>query len=234
MEEHRSDILFRALRDDLLADRWFAGERLPSERALAEQHGVNRVTVRAAIGRLTALGLVTVRRGDGIRASGVRETGSLDLITHLLEASQAGVVPLDVVRDLLAVRRMGAAEAVAMASQRASEADVAELKRLAAQQATCADDEQAFREGDIAFGRAVLRAGGNLALELLLNTVERFYSARPEIGDALLADPTTTMASYFVTIALIEQGDAEAARGAVRAALEPIDATALLRLEGNS
>ncbi len=234
MEEHRSDILFRALRDDLLADRWSAGERLPSERALAEQHGVNRTTVRAAVGRLAALGLVTVRRGDGIRASGVRETGSLDLISHLLEASQAGIVPLDVVRDLLEVRRMGAAETVALACQRASEADVAELKQLAARQAGCTDDEEAFREGDLAFGRAVLRAGGNLALELLLNTIERFYRARPEIGDALLADPTTTMASYFATIALIEQGDPGAARRTIREALEPIDAAALRRLEGDS
>ena len=234
MNENVTEKLFRKLRDELLAGDWEAGERLPSERALAEQHGVNRVSVRGAVGRLVALGLVTVKRGDGIRATGVRETGSLDLLGHLLAASESRAVPLDVVRDLLEIRRMAAAEAVALACSRAAEDDVVELKRIAAQQAQQIDAAGAFRAGDVAFARAVLTAGGNVALQLLLNTIERFYVARPEIGEALLADPAITLSSYYVTIALIEGGDPGTARDVVRDALEPVDAAALERLEGMS
>jgi DNA-binding FadR family transcriptional regulator len=230
MSEHRADTLFRELRDALLAGRWDAGERLPSERALAEAHGVNRVTVRAAVGRLVALGLVTVRRGDGIRAAGVRQTGSLDLLSHLLDAAESGELPLDVVRDLLQVRRMVAAEAVALACSRATDEDLRRLRDLAAEQASRAGDPDTFRAGDVAFGRAVLQAAGNLALELLLNTIERFYAARPEVGDALLAEPATPMASYWAVIGLIEHGDGDGARTAVRRALEAVDAAALCRL----
>ncbi len=230
MGERRADRLFRELRDELLGGRWEAGQRLPSERALAQEHGVHRGTVRAAVARLVALGLVTVRRGDGIRAAGVRRAGSLDLLSHLLEASEGGEAPLDVVRDLLEVRRMVAAEAVALACARATEEDLRRLRALAAEQAMQAGDGAAFREGDVAFGRAVLRAAGNLALELLLNTIERFYAARPEIGDALLADPASTVASYWAVIALVERGDGDAARVAVRGALEAVDAAALERL----
>ncbi len=232
MSENITEKLFRTLRDELLAGRWEAGERLPSERALAEEHGVNRVSVRGAVGRLVALGLVTVKRGDGIRATGVREAGSIDLIGHLLEASEKRDVPLDVVQDLLEVRRMAASEAVALACARATDEDVATLKRLAADQAACMDDPAAFAAGDVAFARAVLAAGRNMALQLLLNTIERFYAARPEVGRALLADPAVTLASYYATLSLIENRDPDRARATVREALEPIDAVALKQLEG--
>ena len=232
MSESITEKLFRTLRDELLAGRWEAGQRLPSERALAEEHGVNRVSVRGAVGRLVALGLVTVKRGDGIRATGVSEAGSIDLIGHLLEASQQREVPLDVVRDLLEVRRMVAAEAVALACARATDEDLASLKHLAAQQATRMDDPEALAAGDVAFARAVLAAGQNMALQLLLNTIERFYAARPEVGRALLAAPAVTLASYYATLSLIENRDPERARATVREALEQVDAAALQRLEG--
>jgi len=234
MSENITEGLFRKLRDQLLAGEWEAGERLPSERALAEQHGVNRVSVRGAVGRLVALGLVTVKRGDGIRATGVREAGSLDLLGHLLEASESRAVPLDVVRDLLEIRRMVAAEAVALACLRGTEDDLVALKDIAARQAQRMDDVDAFSTGDVAFARAVLAAGGNVALQLLLNTIERFYVSRPEIGEALLSDPALTLSSYYATIALIEGGDPKAARDAVRDGLEPIDVAAMQRLEGKS
>lgn len=230
MRETKSDALFRTLRDELLDQRWSAGERLPSERALAERFSVNRVSVRSAVSRLTALGLVTVRRGDGIRATGVRESASLDLVTHLLEASQGDRVPLDTVRDLLEVRRMAAAEAVALACERASEAQLEALGRVAADQATAMGDPVAFAAGDLAFARAVLRAAGNLALELLLNTIERFYESRPEIGRAMLAEPAATLASYHATIALIAARDPARARDAVRQTLAAFDQITLERL----
>ncbi len=231
MSENRTDVVFRSLREQLLRGRWATGQRLPSERALAAEYDVNRVTVRAAVGRLSELGLVTVRRGDGIRAAGPEESAGLDLITHLLEASAGDEVPLDVVRDLLEIRRMVAAEAVALACARAGDEHLAELGRIIAEQAGRVGDPEAFRAGDVAFGRAVLAAAGNGALQLLLNTIERFYSARPEIGDALLADPAVTLASYGATVALIAARDPEQARRTIRTALEPIDTAALRRLE---
>jgi len=231
MSESKSDRLFRALRDELLAEQWPAGERLPSERALAERFGVNRVSVRAAVSRLVVLGLVTVRRGDGIRATGVRESASLDLVSHLLDASEEERVPLDTVRDLLELRRMAAAEAVALACERGSEEQLAELGRIVGQQAGSMGDSAAFAAGDLMFARAVLAAAGNLALQLLLNTVERFYQSRPEIAAAMLAEPSATLASYHATVALIAGRDPERARSAVRQTLAAFDELTLQRLE---
>ena len=58
-----------AVYDALLADikngTWKSGEKLPSETDLGQRMGVSRVTVRAAIQRLQAIGLVEVKHGKG-------------------------------------------------------------------------------------------------------------------------------------------------------------------------
>ncbi|NAZ36491.1 phosphonate metabolism transcriptional regulator PhnF [Rubellimicrobium sp. CFH 75288] len=54
-----------ALRADLRAGRWRPGERLPSEAELALRFGVHRHTLREALARLAAEGLVASRRGAG-------------------------------------------------------------------------------------------------------------------------------------------------------------------------
>lgn len=53
------------LRDAILDGRFAPGTRLPPERELADEFGVNRTSIREALKVLEGLGLVTVRQGDG-------------------------------------------------------------------------------------------------------------------------------------------------------------------------
>src|ERR1700727_1795385 len=55
------DAVADRLRGEILAGRLAAGTRLPSERELSLALGVNRLTLRAALGRVEALGLVAAR-----------------------------------------------------------------------------------------------------------------------------------------------------------------------------
>ncbi len=54
-----------ALRSDIAEGRYVAGDKLPTEAALAERFGVNRHTVRHGISALVDEGLVRTRRGAG-------------------------------------------------------------------------------------------------------------------------------------------------------------------------
>ena len=54
-----------ALRSDLAEGRYRAGDKLPTEAALADRFGVNRHTVRHGISALVEEGLVRTRRGAG-------------------------------------------------------------------------------------------------------------------------------------------------------------------------
>ncbi|GIT91657.1 phosphonate metabolism transcriptional regulator PhnF [Jannaschia pagri] len=53
------------LRADIAEGRYVPGDRLPTEAALAQRFGVNRHTVRHALSKLVAEGMVRTRRGAG-------------------------------------------------------------------------------------------------------------------------------------------------------------------------
>jgi GntR family phosphonate transport system transcriptional regulator len=55
-----------ALTSDIAEGRYRAGDRLPSEAALAARFGVNRHTVRRALAAMAEAGLVHARRGAGV------------------------------------------------------------------------------------------------------------------------------------------------------------------------
>ena len=75
-----------ALRDDILGRRVRPGERLASERELAERLGVNRGAVREALRVLEQLGIVKIGPG-GPRAESLEEA-SLDVLGHLLRLEE--------------------------------------------------------------------------------------------------------------------------------------------------
>ena len=54
-----------AVKKDIMNGTWKAGEKIPSESELAEQFGVNRLSVRMALQKLNTLGLIETRVGEG-------------------------------------------------------------------------------------------------------------------------------------------------------------------------
>jgi GntR family transcriptional regulator len=54
-----------ALMKEIVAGRWAAGDRLPSEPAICEHFGVSRTTVRQALAELEAEGLIRKEKGRG-------------------------------------------------------------------------------------------------------------------------------------------------------------------------
>lgn len=60
-----SDDIANEIKDAILSDRLSRGDRLPSERELAEQFQVGRVTIREAFRTLETRGLIQVKKGVG-------------------------------------------------------------------------------------------------------------------------------------------------------------------------
>src|SRR5262245_54620434 len=65
------------LRSEILGGGLAPGELLPPERDLAITLGVSRLTLRSAMARLVAQGLIHVRQGEGVRAADYRRQAGL-------------------------------------------------------------------------------------------------------------------------------------------------------------
>src|SRR4051794_41926685 len=79
-----SDRVFRDLCESIVSGRYAPGEKLPTQRALASDLGVNMAPVREAVKRLEQLRLVDVRQGDAMRVADWRATGGLGAAAPLL------------------------------------------------------------------------------------------------------------------------------------------------------
>ncbi|RUO26603.1 pyruvate dehydrogenase complex transcriptional repressor PdhR [Aliidiomarina minuta] len=79
-----SDIIMSQMEGLIVDGTWAAGERLPSERELAKQFDVSRPSLREAIQKLEAKGLVSRRQGGGTFVSGALHQQVTDPLYELL------------------------------------------------------------------------------------------------------------------------------------------------------
>ncbi|MCA9518895.1 MAG: GntR family transcriptional regulator [Myxococcales bacterium] len=224
-----------AIRHAIVTGAALPGTRLPPERKLAEDFGVNRVTVRTALSRLAAANLLRVRQGSGYVVQDFRAVGGPELIPELFPDAAPLAASLDVVADLLAVRRQLARTALERLVARAASdgVDLAPVQRaidrLAALAATRADD-RALADADLAVVGALLDATGSTVLKLCLNPVQRVIRALAPLRAAIYAAPETNVAAYRALLALLASGAPAAAVDRVAALLAERDAATLRKL----
>ncbi|HEX7666503.1 MAG TPA: GntR family transcriptional regulator, partial [Polyangiaceae bacterium] len=152
------DAVADRLRDEILSGRIAPGSFLPSERELSLALGVNRLTLRAALAKLETLGLVVTRHGARTVVADWRERAGLDALATLIGSKIEPENPAwrELLVSMLEVRRVLAAEAVALAAERHTEADLEAMEAAAEAQRKATGDLLAFARGDVAFQRAVV------------------------------------------------------------------------------
>jgi DNA-binding FadR family transcriptional regulator len=180
-----SDQVFRLLSEQILSGRYEPGEKLPTQRALAADLGVNMASVREAVKRLEQLRLVEVRHGDAMRVRDWRAEGGLDVVAQLIFA--AGGVDRPTLEAVLEARRLMLTEAARLAARRRTDEQAKRLGRLAGQIAE-APDTPAAQLLDLAFMAELVEASDNVVFVLILNTVRRLYLDHADLLQAVVAD----------------------------------------------
>jgi DNA-binding FadR family transcriptional regulator len=199
-----SEELFLLLRDEILTGRYAPGEKLPPQRALAREYGLNATTVREAIKRLEQLRLVDVRHGDAMRVADWRTASGLDVVAHVLFDTRG--LRRDVLRSLMEARRFLLASAARLAAERRTDRQADELLALA---------RMAAREqtADFTFFAGLVEASGNLVFQLILNSVRPVYFEHAAFFDGLVTPEQEAL--YVRAAQAVAAGDAEAAEQAV-------------------
>jgi GntR family transcriptional regulator, transcriptional repressor for pyruvate dehydrogenase complex len=201
------DQVFAKLRDLIITGQYAPGERLPTQRDLASEFGVNMASVREAIKRLEQLRLVEVRHGDATRVLDWRRAG-LEALALL------GSVDGNIVRPLFEARRLVLTQVARLAAQRAGEAEAAKIAEHADALQSAESDEEA-QQADWAFISAVVMASGNLVFELIANSVRELYVSHAPHFFPLVSGRDELGPLYRAVADAIAAGDADAAATAM-------------------
>jgi GntR family transcriptional repressor for pyruvate dehydrogenase complex len=191
------------------------GDKMPTESAIMEQHGVSRTVVREAISHLQAAGLVQTRHGIG---------------TFVLEKPRGGGLGIDAesivtVRDVLAILELRISmetETAGLAAARRSDAQVAELAQALDDMRQAMEQGRASVEADRRFHLVIARATGNRYFVDILGQLGQAIIPRARVNTAGLAQDRP--ADYLERVhrehedifRAIQRQDGEAARAAMR------------------
>ncbi|MCF4119482.1 GntR family transcriptional regulator [Antribacter sp. KLBMP9083] len=219
---------------DLAAGKWALGERLPAERALAEQLGVSRPSVREAIRILEAMGIVKTAVGSGPSAGATvidRPAAGLGAAVRLHLAS--GTLP---VSDVVQTRTVLEAWAVGRAAARAGRAGgeggaddgaralLTEAESLLARMSDPDLDSREFIRLDQDFHVTLTRLAGNQLVEAIMLGLRAAVGSYVAAGAERLPDWVSTRARLCVehrgVLDAVSRGDAPVAERLVRAHIE--------------
>lgn len=207
------DQVYEQLLGQIGAGRLKVGERLPSEPRLARALGVSRPSVRLALARLRADGVIASRQGAG------------SFVLRRPSATFLATAPRGAVADLLRcfeVRIALEGEAAALAARRRTQADLATLKRAAARVAEEREAEDAGADADFAFHAAVAQATGNhmfrAAMDLLRGPLADGIATARRLAQRAAAERRPFMlAEHAAILGAIRDARPEDAREAMRA-----------------
>lgn len=146
------------------------GDRLPSIRSLAENFAVAAPTLREAMRRLQASGVVQIRHGSGIYVSNQHER------IVLANPNHRKIEP-DVVLHLLDARLLIEPRLAELTAQNASDDEVKELGRLLgeAEQYLRGNDE-ILHSKNMRFHSAIANFSGNFVLAQIIDSLIELYS----------------------------------------------------------
>ncbi len=190
------------------------GAKIPSERDLGDQFGVSRTVIREAIRHLAAKGILQARSGSGVRVAEVGHEG----VSESIEIYLAQRGPLDP-EKLNEVRQCLELQTVAYAAERATDAQLQEIRLYCERLDGVQDPEEASR-ADVAFHRAIAEATEN---ELFLVLVDSLGEVLLNIRRATLRDPgraKITLEQHRQIADALEDRNPDRAVAAMRAHLD--------------
>jgi len=187
------------------------GDRLPSERALAERMRVSRATIREALRAMQLKGLIVSRHGAGSFIAGGTPEDLANALHHLA------------LQDIFELRLLIEPAIAALAAERANRQDLLRLESILQQQEKELKEKRVAGMTDAAFHSALAEATHNRALLQVGATLMKVIS--PSRNESLQTTERgrLSLGSHRRIVEAIQAGNSVEARSAMEEHIRSID-----------
>jgi len=200
------------------------GDKLPSERELAEMLQVSRSSIRDAIRGLELMGLVEPRQGAGTI---VRELSAESVVNPFANSLKH---QRDQVSELLDFRKMLEPPLAARAATHATDDEIAEMEEILQRQETKMALGEAAVAEDTEFHYSIALASGNTVVLKVLDVVMDLLRETRERSLQVEGRAQRSLAGHRIILAAIKRRDAESAKAAMRRHVEDVEEIVLEKL----
>lgn len=167
----RSEQVFEQLKELILNATWNKGEKIPSENDLAASFGVSRTTIRQAIQKLTVLGLIETRLGEG---SFIKDVKSGMYINNIIPLAYLGE---DSFNEILEFRGLIEGVVAELATQKITDNEIIKLEEIFKKMEINKDNLELFSNADLEFHLLIAKATKNSILIEVFNIINDVLNA---------------------------------------------------------
>ncbi|QQO10164.1 FadR/GntR family transcriptional regulator [Breznakiella homolactica] len=165
------DIVYDRLLANIQAGTWKSGEKIPSEPELCRMLNVSRISVRSAIQRLRAIGLVEVKQGKGTYVISPEEIFSFSDSTQVLDLTEKEFNEINDLREAIETKSI---QLVIEQNGKANLSGV-ETAYMNMKEALRNRDYEEYTRNDYLFHLSIVIAANNDIFIQIMNIVKKQY-----------------------------------------------------------
>lgn len=165
------ELFIQQVEGAILSGQLRPGDRLPTERELADSMGISKTVVHEGLRELHRLGFLTIAARQGVTVADYAQTGSLETLMAIMDY-HGGLPDEKTARSILQLRYYLEGPALQELAQRHTEAQLQQL-RLWQLQAEETTDMAALAQALFRYHRGVTFLSGNTITPLLFNAFQK-------------------------------------------------------------
>lgn len=193
------------------------GDKLPPERELAVMMQVSRPSLREALRALSIMNVIEIRQGDGTYVTSLEPNLLMSHLDFVFALTDAAFL------ELFEARRILEPGLVAMAAERITDAEIAQLEACVHRSRELVDDFEAFAEADMEMHELIAKAARNSILERCMAGVSQLGRVSRKRTVGLPGVTRRSLQDHLAIVAALKARDPQAARQAMLEHLQHVE-----------
>ncbi|PYP78403.1 MAG: hypothetical protein DMD35_11280 [Gemmatimonadetes bacterium] len=212
------DKLARQIRGTIQSGNYRRGDRLPPIVEMAKRFEVGQPSIREALKKLEAMGVVQIRHGSGVFVTRSEE------VLVLASPDYAGTVTKKLLLDLIRARIPIEIQSVADCVKNATPDQVQELKRILASAGKHLDDDETLNTVNMDFHGKIAEGSGNSVTAQLLAVLHELFTEEQRLILDIFGSREDDHKDHVQILKAIERRDESLAVERMRSHLESVHA----------
>ena len=215
------DRLARQIRGTIQSGNYRRGDRLPPIVEMARRFEVGQPSIREALKKLEAMGVVEIRHGSGVFVSRSEE------VLVLASPDYAGTVTKKLLLDLIRARIPIEIQSVADAVGRATQEQIQELQAILDEAEENLDDDERLNSVNMQFHSKIAEASGNSVTAQLLAVLHELFTEEQRLILGIFGSREADHRDHLLILEAIARRDGQLAVERMRTHLESVHAAIL-------
>jgi GntR family transcriptional repressor for pyruvate dehydrogenase complex len=213
------DKLARQIRGTIQSGNYRRGDRLPPIVEMAKRFEVGQPSIREALKKLEAMGVVQIRHGSGVFVTRSEE------VLVLASPDYAGTVTKKLLLDLIRARTPIEIQSVADCVKNATPEQVRELKRVLTNAGHHLADDEVLNSVNMEFHGKIAEASGNSVTAQLLAVLHELFTDEQRLILGIFGSREEDHKDHLQILEAIERRDEALAVERMRSHLESVHAS---------